>query len=252
MMWQNVGADLCVCPKKTAKHAMGEHAGSPLQLHRPPDKKINFVKTCQNIHFGMIFAVKFIIKSFKMELKLPKKDSYDYQFITIIDERVNNPVSINNNGARIEYFYFKKLDQKFGGNYYDDILRQKIKDYLNLLQDYKYLTITNENTNAVRRTGISIEELYQKETKAEEERANQIQKQKEAEELDKQLKIDQMKANKIHILLSILAIAISLLSLYCSSQNRNSDTKTLQTRIDTLETELKHIKEKPIPNVQAK
>ncbi len=187
-----------------------------------------------------------------MELKLPKKDSYDYQFITIIDERVNNPVSINNNGARIEYFYFKKLDQKFGGNYYDDILRQKIKDYLNLLQDYKYLTITNENTNAVRRTGISIEELYQKETKAEEERANQIQKQKEAEELDKQLKIDQMKANKIHILLSILAIAISLLSLYCSSQNRNSDTKTLQTRIDTLETELKHIKEKPIPNVQAK
>ena len=97
-----------------------------------------------------------------MELKLPKKDSYDYQFITIIDEKINNYLSIKNNGARIDDYDFRTLNKKYGGNYDEDVLWQKKRDYLNLLQDYGYLTITNEKNDAVRRTGISIEEVYQK------------------------------------------------------------------------------------------
>ncbi len=188
-----------------------------------------------------------------MELKLPNKNSYDYQFIKIIDEKINNHLSINN-GARIDDYDFRTLNKKNGGNYDEDVLRRRKKDYLKLLQDYGYLIITSETNDAVRRTGILIEEVYQKEA----EQAKQIQKQKDAEELDKKSKLFQT----ITSIVSAFCAVVSVLVLLSSNQpvktieikynKLQHEIKTLQTRIDTLQIELQHLKEKPTPQVQSK
>jgi hypothetical protein len=195
-------------------------------------------------------------------MKLPDKNSLQGKVLFAMEEILNQKHALEH-GAYMLY----NLDE-FKSFVDDENSEEKIQTVINdniqLLSEKDYFKKLKQSTTiglhyfVQKKDNLYLEDLYKQEAEAEEEQAKQIQKQKEAEELDKKSKKNQIVTNCLLALTSCASLGVSWYGL---SQNRNSDTKynqleqrqtELQHEIKALQIELQHLKEKPTPQVQSK